>query len=218
MSIKETRIVVVDDHVLFRRGLIGLLEEMPGFVVVGEAGNGKDAIHIVHQTTPHIVLMDVNMPGMDGINAVEKLRAERAPVRILMLTISKNDADLLGAIRAGADGYLLKNAEPEELRKAILKVTEGQGVISPEVTGGLFRALTQSPEMVDSPVLSDRELEVLKCMASGQTTQQISMTLFITENTVKTHVRHILEKMNAANRTEAVSKAIQMGLLSTRSG
>ncbi len=212
MSDKNIRLVIVDDHALFRRGLMGLLEDMPEFTVVGEAGNGKDAVQVVQKMQPDIVLMDVNMPQMDGIEAVQKIRELQLPVKILMLTISRSDQDLLSAVRSGADGYLLKNAEPDELRVSLLRIFSGQGVLSPEVTAPLFHALAHVSDSVPQTLLSERELEVLRCMADGQTTLQISNSLFISENTVKTHVRHILEKLDAANRTEAVSKALQLGL------
>lgn len=213
MNAQKIKLVVVDDHALFRRGLMGLLEEMPEFCVVGEAGNGLDAVQVIRNTRPDIVLMDVNMPQMDGIEAVQKVRELQLPVKILMLTISRNDQDLLGAVRSGADGYLLKNAEPDDLRSSLLRIHAGQGVLSPEVTAPLLHALANVTNPVQNTLLSDRERDVLKCMADGQTTIQISSTLYISENTVKTHVRHILEKLDAANRTEAVSKALQLGLL-----
>jgi DNA-binding NarL/FixJ family response regulator len=152
------------------------------------------------------------MPVMDGIETVAALRRAASDQRILMLTISQDDEDLLAAIRAGADGYLLKNTEPDELRKALLRVSQGQSVLSPEVTAPVLKALARSSQ-IPKVLLSDRELEVMRCLAEGQTTLQIAARLFISENTVKTHVRHILEKLEASNRTEAVSKAIQMGLI-----
>jgi DNA-binding NarL/FixJ family response regulator len=212
MSITPLRLVVVDDHSLFRRGLISLLVDMPEFQVVGEAGNGQEAIEILADLQPDIVLLDLNMPVMDGIETVTAIRSYSKDQRILMLTISQDDEDLLAAIRAGADGYLLKNTEPDELRKALLRLHQGQSVLSPEVTAPVLRALARSSQ-IPKVLLSDRELEVMHCLAEGQTTLQIANRLFISENTVKTHVRHILEKLEASNRTEAVSKAIQMGLI-----
>jgi DNA-binding NarL/FixJ family response regulator len=212
MSITPLRLVVVDDHALFRRGLVSLLADMPEFQVVGEASDGKEALAVIAERKPDIILLDLNMPVMDGIETVGALRRQSGEQRIMMLTISQDDVDLLAAIRAGADGYLLKNTEPEELRKAILRLSQGQSVLSPEVTAPVLKALARSPQM-PKVLLSDRELEVMRCLAEGQTTLQIGAHLFISENTVKTHVRHILEKLEASNRTEAVSKAIQMGLI-----
>lgn len=213
MSIARIRLVVVDDHALFRRGLVGLLADMAEFEVVGEAANGREALGVIAQAQPDLVLLDVNMPEMDGIGVVQHLRAQKSSPRVLMLTISQNDADLFGAIRAGADGYILKNTEPEDLRRMILRVCAGQQVLSPEVTGAVMQAAARFAGQEQSQLLSERELEVLTCLADGLTTQQISNRLYISENTVKTHIRHILEKLGAANRTEAVSKAMQLGLI-----
>ncbi len=212
----RVRVAVVDDHALFRAGLISLLGEMPEFLVVGEAGDGQEALEIVRRERPHVMLLDVNMPLMSGIQvvrAVRDLSGEQQP-RIIMLTISKSEDDLLGAITAGADGYLLKNAEPEELRKAILLVHQGMSVLSPQVTRQVLRAAMTIEQNRPLEIgLSLREKEVLECLAQGKTTSQIAGDLFISENTVKTHVRHILEKLEASNRAEAVSKAVQKGLI-----
>lgn len=210
------RLVVVDDHALFRRGLVGLLEEMPGFQVVGQAGDGEQALPVIEQARPDIVLLDLNMPKKDGIATLREVRERRLPVRVLMLTISQDDNDLMDAIRAGADGYLLKNTEPDDLRRSILRVVEGQGALSPEVTAPVLRALSRFSTDVPAAVLSDRELEVLDCMVDGLTTQQMASRLFISENTVKTHVRHIFEKLEVSNRAEAVGKGMQLGLIRKR--
>ncbi len=213
---KPIRLAIVDDHALFRAGLISLLKNMEEFSVVGEASDGEEACELVRKVKPDILLLDVHMPGLGGVATVEQLRrfpAEMQP-RILMLTISKKDTDLLGAIAAGADGYLLKNAEPQELRNAILKAHQGMAVLSPQVTRQVLQAAmgnTIAPQNTSG--LSEREIEVLECLAEGLTTGGIANKLFISENTVKTHVRHILEKLDASNRAEAVSKAIQQGII-----
>jgi DNA-binding NarL/FixJ family response regulator len=207
------RLVVVDDHALFRRGLVGLLEEMPGFKVVGQAGDGQQALPIIEQAQPDIILLDLNMPVMDGIATLRALKERKHSARVMMLTISQGDSDLLDAIHAGADGYLLKNTEPEDLRRAIWRVAEGQGALSPEVTAPVLRAISRYSLDARTPLLSDRELEVLKCMADGLTTQKMAGQLFISENTVKTHVRHIFEKLEVSNRAEAVGKAMHLGLV-----
>jgi two-component system nitrate/nitrite response regulator NarL len=207
---------VVDDHALFRAGLISLLNEIPEFQVVGEAGNGQAALEMVQKARPEVLLLDVNMPEMGGVEVVCALRTlpQASQPRILMLTISKSEEDLMGAIAAGADGYLLKSAEPEELRRSIQLVYEGFSVLSPQVTRQVLRAVAQGDlSRTAESGLSSREMEVLSCLAQGKTTAQIASELFISENTVKTHVRHILEKLEAANRAEAVSKATQMGLI-----
>ena len=208
----SVRIVVVDDHTLFRRGLVGLLSEMDGFQVVGEAANGQDALGILETEKPDIVLLDVNMPGMSGIQTLAAMRRQSLDFPVLMLTISQQEEDLIGAIRAGASGYLLKNAEPETLRQTIKQVMAGKSVLAPEVTEQVFR-LVRSGQLDSASLLTDRELEVLRLLSRGLTTAQTGAKLFISENTVKTHIRHILEKLDVGNRAEAVAKATQIGLI-----
>jgi DNA-binding NarL/FixJ family response regulator len=208
-----TDIVVVDDHALFRSGLIGLLTDMPNVHVVGEASNGKEGVEVVLQTKPDIVLLDVNMPIMGGVEAVRAIKAV-AHTHIIMLTVSKSDQDLINAIAAGADGYLLKNASPEALYKAIEQVEQGLAVLSPEVTRQVMEAGVSDKIMPANVGLSDREKEVLSCMARGLSTAQISHELFISDNTVKTHIRHILEKLEVTNRYEATQKARDLGIIS----
>lgn len=209
---KIIRIVVVDDHGLFRAGLVSLLTTISEFEIVGEAGDGREALSVIDEKKPDVVLLDVNMPVMGGVEMVEAIQ-ENDPPKILMLTISKHDEDLFGAIAAGADGYLLKDAEPEELRRAINLVAEGKSVLSPEVTSRVLKAVSSSHGIPPDIALSKREMDVLKCLARGMTSSQIATELFISENTVKTHVRHILEKLEASNRAEAVSRAIQLGII-----
>jgi DNA-binding NarL/FixJ family response regulator len=206
------RVVVVDDHALFRAGLVNLLHQMSKLEIVGEAGDGEEALAIVQKTKPDVVLLDVNMPVMDGVETVQALKKSE-DCRILMLTISKHDKDLFGAITAGADGYLLKSAEPDELLHAIQQVAEGKSVLSPEVTGRVLQVVSSGKNINAESILSKREMEVLDCLAEGMTSAQIASDLFISENTVKTHVRHILEKLEAGNRAEAVSKAVQLGII-----
>ena len=206
------KLVIVDDHSLFRAGLIGLLNDMSEFSVIGEAADGKEAIQIIQELEPDVVLMDVNMPVMDGIQAVTAL-ANTVKSKIIMLTISRHDDDLFGAIAAGADGYLLKNAEPDELRKAILNVAQGKSVLAPEVTQPIMKALVNASIPANDKGVSKREVEVLECLANGYTTSQVAAQLFVSENTIKTHIRHILEKLDASNRAEAVKKASQLGLI-----
>lgn len=209
----RTRLVVVDDHALFRRGLISLLNEMPDFQVAGEASNGREALQVIEKVRPDFVLLDINMPLMNGIETLNQIRKLNPVPKVLMLTISQNDEDLIAAIVAGADGYVLKNTEPEALRNTILQVVAGNSVLAPEVTAKVFHAVRRSQSDRSRGLLSDREVEVLGCLARGQTTAQIAAALYISENTVKTHIRHILEKMEVNNRAEAVARAAQMDLI-----
>jgi len=208
----EIRIVVVDDHTLFRRGLVGLLAEMDGFQVVGEASNGREALFIIEAEKPDIVLLDVNMPEMSGVETLTALRKLGLESAVLMLTISKQEDDLFGAIRAGANGYLLKNSEPEVLRQTICEVVAGRSILAPEVTEHVFRLVRNGPSAT-LDLLTEREIEVLGFLARGLTTSQAGAAMFISENTVKTHIRHILAKLEVSNRAEAVAKATQIGLL-----
>jgi DNA-binding NarL/FixJ family response regulator len=207
------RLVVVDDHALFRKGLVSLLEEMPDFLVVGEAANGQDSLPVIERVQPDIILLDINMPIMDGIQTLAAIRKSHPEQKVVMLTISQNDDDLISAIVTGANGYLLKNTEPDVLHNIIVQVAAGNSVLSPEITAKVLQAVRRSQSDRSRGLLSDREVEVLKCLARGQTTAQIANFLFISENTVKTHIRHILEKMEVNNRAEAVARAAQLDMI-----
>ncbi len=209
----RVRVLVVDDHALFRQGLISLLREMPDVEVVGEAADGAQALQLMRSLSPDVVLLDVNMPGMDGVEVVERARQQGVTSRIVMLTISREEEDLWGALHAGADGYLLKNVEPHDLHRALLAVAQGQSILAPEVTRPVLQAARHQRSGDTTTVLTRRERDVLRALAQGMTTAQIAQALFITENTVKTHVRHLLRKLEARNRIEAVTKALQQGLL-----
>jgi len=210
---RPARIVVVDDHGLFRSGLITLIDSMPFYQVVGEAESGEQALQVISESDPDLVLIDVNMPGMGGIELVRALRETGDSLDLVMLTISRQEEDLLGAIRAGADGYILKNAEPDELKEMLDAVQADQSVISPELTGAVFKAVRSGRLEDPADILTAREKDVLRCLADGLTTDQTAEKLVISRNTVKTHVRHILEKLEVSNRAEAVSVAIKRGVL-----
>lgn len=210
---KPIRLMVVDDHVLFRRGLIGLLSDMAEFEVVGEAGSGEEALRAITKAGPDIVLLDINMPGLSGVETLRAMREAGLETRVLMLTVSQDENDLVGAIMAGASGYLLKNVEPEMLRRTLLEVAQGKSVLSPEITAQVFKVMRRASSAPSQELVSGRELDVLHCLARGLTTTQIASELYISENTVKTHIRHILEKMEVNNRAEAVAKALQAGLI-----
>jgi len=213
MSGNIIKIVVVDDHVLFRAGLISLLDQMSDLEVIGDAGNGKEGLKVVADTQPDVVLLDVNMPIMGGVAAVTELR-KISDSKILMLTISKRQEDLIGAIRAGADGYLLKDAEPEELHKAIQLAVAGKSILSPEITAQVIKVVRDGPsETGDNFDLTRRETEVLQELSKGKTNPQIAQDLHISANTVKTHVRKVMEKLNTSTRAEAVRVAMEAGLL-----
>ena len=199
------RVVVVDDHALFRRGLVGLLSDMEEFEVVGEASSGITALEIIPVKAPDVVLLDINMPGMSGVETLSALRQQEIGIPVLMLTISRQEEDLVGAIRAGASGYMLKNMEPDSLRDTIKRVVAGGSVLAPEITEQVFG-------MVRSGKL-DVEIQVLRLLSHGLITSQLAERLSISENTVKTHVRHIMAKLEVGSRAEAVAKAARLNLI-----
>ncbi len=212
-NLESIRIAVVDDHTLFRKGLISLLSDMEGFEIAAEASSGEEAASIIPRSQVDLVLLDINMPGDSGIRTLERLKKHSPGIRAIMLTISRDDKDLIDAIVAGADGYLLKNTEPAVLRQTILDVMQGNSALSPEVTAKVLQTVRESQMDLNKGLLSDREIEVVACLAKGSTTAEIASELFISINTVKTHVRHILEKLDVKNRAEAVAKAVQLDLL-----
>jgi DNA-binding NarL/FixJ family response regulator len=187
---------------------------MSEFLVVGEAGNGREALDVVRRTKPDVVLLDVNMPIMGGVETVQVLKKTETCQR--RRDHIKSDEDVWRNHRRSR-WISLKNATPEELCKSIRLVCEGMSVLAPDVTRQVLRAVSVDQGRTPDSGLSSREMEVLECLALGKTTAQISNDLFISDNTVKTHVRHILEKLEASNRAEAVSKAIQLGLIGQES-
>ena len=206
------RVVVVDDHTLFRRGLVGLLSEMEEFQVIGEASNGTDALEIIPTKNPDVILLDINMPGISGVETLTALRQKGIETPVLMLTISQQEDDLVGAIRSGANGYMLKNMEPEALRQKIKQVVAGSAVLAPEITEQVF-GMVRSGKLGMARLLSEREIQVLRLLSRGLSTSQLAARMSITENTVKTHIRNILFKLEVSTRTEAVAKAVQLNLI-----
>jgi DNA-binding NarL/FixJ family response regulator len=217
------RVVVADDHALFRRGLEMVLESEPDIEVVAEANNGGEAVQMATEHVPDLVLMDVRMPATGGINGgIEATQAIKDAVpntKILMLTISDEEEDLYDAIKAGASGYLLKEISIEEVADAIRSVHAGQSLISPSMASKLlteFATMAKKDEekqQMPAPRLTDREMEVLTLVAQGLNNRDIAKELFISENTVKNHVRNILEKLHLHSRMEAVVYAVREKLL-----
>lgn len=205
------RVLIADDHTVLRHGLRMILDEADDITVVGEAANGEEAVAQAHALTPEVVLMDVNMPGMDGVEAARQIRASLPQTRVLILTVSDKDRDLMGAIKAGARGYLLKSAESDDVLEAIRRVAAGDAILPPALTARVLDELA-SPAPTLSP-LTDREIEVLDLIAQGLGNKGIAAALYISENTVKTHVRHILEKLGLRSRSEAAAFAVREGLL-----
>lgn len=211
--IDEVRVLVVDDHELFRRGLIMLLDTEPGIRVVGEADDGQQGAALAEQTVPDVVLLDVRMPKQTGIVACRTIKQAVPSAMIIMLTMSDEEADLVDAVKSGASGYLLKDASTDEVVHAVRVVAEGQSLISPSMAAKLiaeFKILAEEPEeQLPTLRLTEREMEVLKLVARGLTNKDIAGRLFISDNTVKNHVRNILEKLQLHSRMEAVMYAVR---------
>ena len=213
------RVLVVDDHALFRRGLEIVLAEEPDIRVIGEAGDGAEAVLKAADLLPDIILMDVRMPRRSGIEACTSIKEVVPSAKIIMLTISDDEADLYDAIKAGASGYLLKEISIDEVAAAIRSVAGGQSLISPSMASKLLTEFAtmikkgDERQQVPAPRLTDRELEVLKLVAKGLNNRDIAKELFISENTVKNHIRNILEKLQLHSRMEAVVYAVREKLL-----
>jgi len=210
-----TRILIIDDHPLFRRGVRQLLALEKEFEIVGEAAGGQEGIELTKLHDPDLILLDLNMKGIDGLETLRTLRDMGCDARIVMLTVSNAPEDLMHAIRAGADGYLLKDNDPEDILKMILGVIHGQTVISRELTGLLASALREegTNESRDHANLTERETAILKCLAAGMSNKLIGRELDIMESTVKVHIRNLLKKLKFRSRVEAAVWAVshQMG-------
>jgi DNA-binding NarL/FixJ family response regulator len=209
------RILVADDHPVVRDGVVAMLSTQPDFVVVGEAANGGEAVALATALRPDIVLLDLEMPGMDGAQALAQMRAACPEVRALVFTAFDTDDRIVGAVRAGAQGYLLKGAPRDELFNAIRVVSGGGSLLQPVVASKLLQRLSSAAETAPpAEALTDREREVLTLLAQGRPNKEIALALSISERTVKFHVSAILAKLGAGNRTEAVTIAMQRGLVS----
>jgi len=205
-----TRIVLVDDHPMMRRGMRQLIEMQEGLEVVAEAGSGEEALTVVAMHQPDMILMDLNMKGMDGILVVDALREKGVDACILMITVSDSESDVIAALRAGADGYLLKDLEPEELIAALLQAERGQLVISPQLSRILACALREEKPHSDSLAaeLTGRERQIVGMIAAGSSNKQIASALGITDATVKVHVKNLLKKLHFRSRVEAAVWAV----------
>ncbi|MBR8740435.1 response regulator transcription factor [Nocardiopsis sp. MG754419] len=206
------RVLLVDDHPVVREGIRGMLSTEPDLDIVGEAGSGPEAVTRVSSVAPDVVLMDLRMPGGDGVEATERIRAEHPGVHVLVLTTYDTDTDILRAVEAGATGYLLKDTPRAELAEAVRSAARGETVLSGRLAGKLLTRVRTSPEP-GRPTLSPREVEVLRLAADGHTNAAIGRTLNISATTVKTHLMRVYEKLGVGDRTAAVSQAMRRGLL-----
>ncbi len=206
---ERVRLLICDDHPIVRAGFEGILAGNQGFEVVGEAGNGREGVEMARRLRPDVVLMDLRMPEMEGVEATGKIKAERPETQVLVLTTYDSDADILRAIEAGATGYLLKDAPREELFRAITAASRGEPVLAASVTARLMKR-AQAPA---GSTLSDREVEVLGLVARGASNREIARGLHLSEATVKTHLIHVFNKLGVADRTAAVTTALEKGIL-----
>lgn len=219
-----TRVVIVDDHVLYRRGLDLVLSSEPDIKVVGEAASGQAAIAAVAEHEPDVVILDVRMPRMNGIEACEIIKARFPQTQIIMLTTSDDEQDLFDAVRAGANGYLLKDVPPEEVVAGVRTLRSGGSLVSPTMAASLMRQFAclarneGDPAVAAGARLTDREREVLVHVARGMGNREIAKSLFISENTVKNHVRSILEKLQLHSRVEAAMYAVRERLVDDHGG
>ena len=213
------RVLLVDDQALFREALGTLLDARPEVEVVGEAGDGNQALERAAALAPDVVLMDLHMPVLDGIAATRRLRVEQPGVRVLALTTFDDDEDVFAALRAGALGYLLKDVSSDRLVEAVLSAARGESVLQPSVAAKVvarFAQLDDAPRSRPQPLvvpLSDRELDVLRLLADGRSNREIATALFLAEGTVKNHVTNVLGKLGARDRTQAALRARALDLL-----
>ena len=213
------RVLLVDDHPLFRKGIASLLTGEPGFEVVGEAGDGLQAVALAKELMPDVIVMDVNMPRASGLDATRQITEALPYVKIVMLTVSEDDQDLFDAVRCGAHGYLLKKIEPKALFDTLRGVMRGEASISRMMAAKLIGEIRRDAAnrtgfgVNRAPELSQREMEVLEFVTQGKSNKEIATSLEIAENTVKNHLKNILEKLRLENRVQAATYALRQGLL-----
>lgn len=209
MTENHARLLIVDDHPVVRAGLRGMLSGQPDFEVLGEAANGAEAVAMTRKLHPNVVLMDLRMPEMDGVTAIGQIKAKDPDVQVIVLTTYDSDSDILPAIESGATGYLLKDAPREELFQAIRAAAQGKPLLTSAIAARLMERM-RSPAV---EALSSREIEVLNLVAKGASNKEIAGQLYITEATVKSHLLRIFGKLGVADRTAAVTRALEQGIL-----
>lgn len=222
MEVERTTVLLVDDHTLFRQGLAGLLSSQDDIEVIGEASTGEEAVEKARELVPDLILMDINMPGTNGLEATRLIKDELPHTRIVMLTVSEDDRDLFEAVKNGAEGYLLKTLKAEQLFELLKGVFKGEAPISPSMAKKLLAEFAQMARRDDDKEqqlpsnrqeLTRREREVLQLLSDGSTDKEIAATLCISRRTVKNHVHNILEKLQLQNRVQATAYALREGLV-----
>ena len=210
----RTKILIADDHPVVREGLSAMLSREKNISVIGEATNGKEAIDLALKGSPDVVLMDLRMPVLDGVEAIRQIKSKRPDIEFIIITTYDDDENILKGIEAGAKAYLLKDSPREKLFQAIKAVSRGESLIEPAIAGRVIDRLTQLSQQVKAPdALSEREIEVLSLIAEGTSNKEIARDLCISQSTVKTHIQSIFQKLDVNDRTEAVTKAIRKGLI-----
>ncbi len=213
----KLEILLVDDHPLFRKGVRSLLEARSCYAVIGEASNGREAVEFTRANRPTVIFMDIDMPGMNGLEATRLIKHEFPKIHIVILTVSDYDSVLFDAIKAGASGYLLKNLEPDELYATLEKIRDGEAVINGVLATKILREFSRLSDARDRlkeiEPLSDREIEVLEQLVHGKDNKEIAQALSIAPSTVKTHLQNIMEKLHLKNRIEAAVYAVGEGLV-----
>jgi two-component system response regulator DegU len=208
------KVLIVDDHKLVREGLKAVFDQGDEVDVIGEAGSGEEAIEMVDKINPDVILMDISMPGMNGIKATKLIRDSHPDAKIVILTMLDQEGYVYEAIKAGATGYMLKSTSSDELVNAIQTVNEGKALLHPDATAQLLKEFVQlANNKAKDYGLSNREMEVLQLLSEGKTNKEIAKALWISEQTVKTHVAHIFDKLGTSDRTETVARALRSGLV-----
>jgi two-component system nitrate/nitrite response regulator NarL len=214
MNAETSTLIAIDDHPLFRKGVADLIEMEPRLEMIGEAASGEEGVALATELNPDLILLDLNMKGMDGVETLKQIKGAGLEARVIMLTVSDNEDDVVTALRAGADGYLLKDMEPEDTLEYLRQGASGKLVISERLTELLAHALRSEgshPSDAEQAGLTEREYEILQLIAKGLSNKMIARKLDITEGTVKVHVKHLLKKLNLRSRVEAAVWAVNEG-------
>ncbi|HEX6565663.1 MAG TPA: response regulator transcription factor [Chthoniobacterales bacterium] len=204
-------VMIVDDHPVVREGLTAIFKSQKDIKIIAEAGDGDEACKLYDELYPDVVLLDLRMPNKDGLHAITELMTRNPKPRIIVMTTYESEEDIRRTLKAGAKGYLAKGTAPQEIRDAVRKVAKGDSLLPPSIASKLAESMSH-------PELSERELQVLQYMANGRSNKEIGQVLYISENTVKAHVKSILAKLDAMGRTEAIAIAIKRGLIVTQAG
>jgi len=208
------RVMIVDDHKLVREGLRAVFEQGDEVEVVGEAGSGEEALEAIEKIKPEVVLMDISLPGMNGIQATKLIKDKKPDVKIVILTMHDQEGYVYEAVKAGATGYMLKSSSSDDLLRSIKTVYEGKALLDPDATSQLLKEFVNLAENKAREYgLSNREMEVLQLLSEGKTNKEIAKALWISEQTVKTHIAHIFDKLGTSDRTETVARALRNGLV-----